>query len=64
MAIRNVFSDDNDNEMTCYLNDNGFLFIKVGPQGDDQGSGFITLDKTDVQALIKELTKLEGEMEE
>jgi len=64
MATRTVFSDDNSNEMDCYLNDDGKVFISVGQTGDDNMySGFITLDKNDVSQLIKILSELEKEME-
>ncbi|MFN8356334.1 MAG: hypothetical protein U0Y10_17895 [Spirosomataceae bacterium] len=63
MATRTVFSDDNNNEMDCYLNDQGKVFISVGQSGDDiVYSGFITLEKSDVTQLIKILTELEKEM--
>ncbi|RWZ90366.1 MAG: hypothetical protein EO766_02885 [Hydrotalea sp. AMD] len=63
MATRTVFSDDNNNEMDCYLNDNGKVFISIGQTGDDNiYSGFITLEKSDVTQLIKILSELEKEM--
>ena len=30
MTTRTVFSDDDNNEMDCYLNDKGKLYISVG----------------------------------
>jgi hypothetical protein len=63
MAIKTVFIDTENNEMDCYLNDNGKLYISVGqPEGDGYYSGWITLDKEDAKSLIKILTKLESEM--
>lgn len=64
MAIRTVFTDEDNNEMDCYLNDKGKVYIRVGVPGEDiTYSGYITLDKDDVAQLIKRLTELEAEME-
>jgi hypothetical protein len=63
MAIRTVFNDENNNEMDCYLNDQGQVFIQVGEiDSDIHHKGFITLDKNDVNELIKMLTEIEKEM--
>jgi hypothetical protein len=63
MAVKTVFSDNNSNEMDCYLNDKGQVYISVGQTGEDlMYNGFITLDKEDVKQLIKKLTELEAEM--
>ena len=63
--MRTVFSDDNGNEMDCYLNDKGKVFINVGKTAEDNiYSGFITLDKQDVSQLIKMLSELEEQMED
>ena len=65
MAIRTVFSDDNNNEMDCYLNTDGKLYLSVGQSGEDQiYSGFITLDKSDVKEFIGILSQLEKLMSE
>jgi len=63
MATRTVFTDGN-NEMDCYLNVKGQVFINVGQIGEDNSiyNGFITLEKDDVKQLIKILTELEKEM--
>ena len=62
MATRLVFSD-NDSDMECYLNSEEKVFIKIQrPNEPIEHSGFITLEKEDVQELIKVLTKLESEM--
>jgi hypothetical protein len=51
--------------MKCYLNDKGNLFIKVGEPGESfENNGYITLDKEDVNKLIKILTEIETEMED
>lgn len=63
MAKRTVFEDKDNNEMDCYLNDKGRVYIGVGQKGEDIAySGFITLDREDVRGLIKILTKCEKEM--
>lgn len=63
MALRTVFNDNDNHEMDCYLNDKGKVFISVGQIGEDIAySGFITLEKEDVNQLIKMLTELEQEM--
>lgn len=66
MAIRTVFNDSDNNEMECYLNDKGKVFISVGQIGEDNAyySGYITLDKDDVNQLIKILSEIEKEMTE
>lgn len=63
MAIRTVFNDENNNEMDCYLNNNGQVYIQVGEIGSEvHYRGHITLDKSDVNELIKMLTDIEKEM--
>jgi hypothetical protein len=65
MATKTVFIDPDNNEMDCFINDKGKLYISVGQTGDDaMYSGYITLDKEDVQKLIKILTEMENEMPE
>ncbi|MDR6969273.1 hypothetical protein J2X31_003303 [Flavobacterium arsenatis] len=64
MALRTVFNDENDNEMDCYLNDKGQVFIQVGEYGSDiSEKNFITLDKNDANELIKMLNEIVKEME-
>ena len=63
MAIKTVFTDEDNNEMECYLNDKNKVYISVGqPSEDIVYNGYITLDKEDVGLLIKKLTDLENEM--
>lgn len=65
MSIRTVFSDDKDNEMDCYINTEGKVYIRIGQLDDSyMYSGYITLDKYDVQELIKILSALEQQMED
>ncbi len=63
MAIRTVFNDSDNNELECYLNDKGKVYISIGQIGEDiSNNGFITLDKEDVTMLIKMLSEFEQEM--
>lgn len=63
MAVRTVFNDSDNNELECYLNHKGKVYMGVRQIGEDIGySGFITLDKEDVNQLIKMLTEMEQEM--
>lgn len=63
MAIKTVFTDEDNNEMECYLNDKNKVYISVGqPSEDIVYNGYITLDKEDVGLLIKKLTDLKSEM--
>ena len=65
MARKIIFVDENDNEMQCYLNDQGKVFINVGKLDEDiYYQGFITLDKNDVNDLISLLSSIEEQMEE
>ena len=63
MATRLVFEDEDNNEMNCFLNDKGKVYIGVGQRGEDMVySGYITLDKEDVKQLINILKDCEKEM--
>lgn len=63
MATKTVFTDTDNNEMDCYLNEKGLLFISIAQMGEESMyNGYITLDKEDVQKLIKVLTEIENEM--
>lgn len=65
MPTRTVFNDTDNNEMECYLNDTGKLFISVSQTGEHQQyAEFITLNKEDVQKLIEVLTEIEADMED
>ena len=64
MAKRTVFSDEDNNDLECYINQEGKVYISVGQADEEQFyNGYITLDKEDVGDLIKILTVLESEME-
>jgi len=63
MAKRTVFSDEDNNDLECYINHEGKVFISVGQADEEQFyNGCITLEKEDVGHLIKILTALESEM--
>ena len=65
MAKRTVFSDDNNNELDCYINSEGKVFISVGDtsNADDLlNNGYITLDKKDVGDLVNILQELYTQM--
>lgn len=65
MATKLVFEDEDNNEMNCFLNDKGKVYIGVGQRGEDMiYSGYITLDKADVRQLISILTDCEKEMKD
>lgn len=63
MAIRTVFNDEDNNELDCYLNTKGKVYLSIHQIGEDiEYAGYITLDKEDVGQFIKILTELEKEM--
>ena len=65
MAKKIIFVDEDNNEMQCYLNDQGKVFINVGKLDEDMYyQGFITLDKNDVNELISLLSSIAEQMEE
>jgi hypothetical protein len=64
MPTRKVFSDEHDNEMDCYLNDKGQVFMQIGAsEADAHEKNFIVLDKSDVTELIQILSDIEKDME-
>lgn len=65
MAIKTIITDDSNNELNCYINEAGQVYLEVGQAGEDhQYTGYIILEKEDVQHLIKKLTDFESEMED
>lgn len=63
MPTRLVFEDTDNNEMDCYLNTKGMVYIGIKQRGEDIiSNAFITLDKTDVKQLINILRDCEKEM--
>ena len=60
MPVKTVFIDDDDNELDCYLNDEGKVVISVKKAGDQHThSRFIALEKEDVGLRIKFLKEIE-----
>ncbi|GAB0156515.1 hypothetical protein CHRYSEOSP005_17800 [Chryseobacterium sp. Alg-005] len=62
MPKRTIFTDENDNEMELFVNQNGELYVAVGKLKEDYYNGFITLNQEDVEELIKMLEELKNEM--
>jgi len=62
MGMKTVFVDENNNEMECHLNDNDMLYIDVRQSDEPMTGGYIVLEKSDVQQLIKMLTEFEKQM--
>ncbi len=65
MPKRTVLFDEDNNELECYINDKGKAFISIGPKGEDElyHSGYITLNKADVDELVVILSELSKQME-
>ncbi|MEH7890051.1 hypothetical protein [Elizabethkingia meningoseptica] len=64
MAKRIVFNDEDNNELECYINQYGKVYIAIGQIDDNIQNGYITLDKEDVRELIEILSDLETQMED
>lgn len=67
MPKRTVFSDEGHNELDCFINTEGKLYLSIDnaeTKGDPLQGGYITLDKADTKELIKILQDLESDMEE
>jgi|GEM_PF-5092156 len=66
MPIKKVFEDHDGNELECFINSKGKIYIGIGPSDKDDYMqfGYITLDGQDIKELIKELTQLEKELAE
>lgn len=63
MATRKVFMDQHDNEMDCYLNDEGLVFIQIGISNSEiHEKRYIVLDKLDVGEFIKVLSDIQKDM--
>ena len=64
MPTKTLYSDEDNNEMICYLNDKRNLFISVSRSGENIAyNSLIILNRDDVKQLITTLTELEKEME-
>lgn len=65
MPVRKIFSDDNGNELEAYVNEKAKLYILVGDSDPDSGglnSGYITLDRSDLDELIDLLMELKDQV--
>ena len=61
---RIVFEDRDNNELTFYINDKGLLYLSCGEIDSEypDSTGYICLDKEDVEDLIQELQNVLSEM--
>jgi hypothetical protein len=65
MAMKKVFMDQDSNEMDCYQNEKGDLYLGISRAGEDICfSGYITLKRSDVKELIKELQEIVDDINE
>ena len=65
MITRKVFTDDSENELEFYLNEDNNSYLSAGQRWDGVSStynGYICLDKEDIDLLIKDLRKHLSEM--
>ena len=58
MGSRKVFFDEDGNEMECYVNDKGKVYIGVS-NDDVMSNAYITLKKGEIKELIAVLKQLE-----
>ncbi len=64
MSIKKVFVDSDQNELQCYVNTQGKLFIEASSDKDDiYYKGYVALEKEDVDELIKELRQCREDMD-
>jgi hypothetical protein len=64
MPSKTVFIDHEENEMEWYINGAGLLHMEVSSELDEPGHAFMTMDKMDVQKLIRMLTEIEKDMKD
>jgi len=65
MATKKVYVDiETDNELEFFINKDGLLFLQAGILNDYSGyySGWVCLDKTDVEGIIKDLQSMLSKM--
>jgi hypothetical protein len=62
MPKRIVFEDENNNELDCFINTHGEVYLSVGDRDEPAQSGFITLNKQDVAEFIEMLQGYHNEM--
>lgn len=64
MPTKKVFYDENNNEMDCYINDKGKVFIQIGEtEAPINEKNYIVLDKNDVKEFIEVLQEIEKDMQ-
>lgn len=57
-----IFDETTSHQMQLYINNDGRIYIQTGDFEDHYYNGFITIDKDDAIALVKELQKLIKQM--
>ena len=63
MPTRKIFYDESGNELECYINTKGFVFLRIGEEGtDDFQRDSIELNHEDVKEFIQVLEELLQEM--
>lgn len=64
--VTKVFYDQNDNQLTTYVNDKNLCFIRVGQNilsEEIEYNGSIVLDSEDLLELISELKSIKRQMD-
>ncbi len=62
--VKKIYTDS-ENELQTYINDDNKCFIEITQPGEEMyGTGFIVLDSTDLEELIKDLVKIKNEINE
>lgn len=62
--VKKIYTDS-ENELQTYINDDNKCFIEITQLGEEMyGTGFIVLDSTDLEELIKDLVKIKNEINE
>lgn len=59
---RKIFYDQNNNEMSFWINDNNQIFIQISDSDNPMLANFITIDKEDAQELVDDLQYLVNEL--
>ncbi len=64
MSTRTIFTDEDNNQLECYVEEGRALFINVGAVDPPEigNQKFIALGRNDVDKLIEVLTELKKEM--
>lgn len=55
--------DKDDQELEMYVNDQGLVFIEIYAQDQAEYSQYVTLNKSDAQAMIENLHRLLNDYE-